>query len=75
LGIVWCEDAESDEQNVLATESGYERFVVIVRGLDDVDARRQLARAIWAGDCSEVESTGLQERFGDESTTSSASLW
>ena len=75
MGVVWCKDAESDEQNFLAAESGYQRFMVIVRGLDNVDARRQLARAIRAGNCSEVESTGLQERFGDESTTSSASLW
>ena len=59
MGIVWCEDAESDEQNVLATESGYERFVVIVRGLDDVDAWRQLAGAVRAGDCGEVEAAGL----------------
>ena len=59
MGAVWCQDAQSNEQNILATESGYECVVVIVRGLDDVDAWRQLAGAVRAGNCGEVEAAGL----------------
>lgn len=75
MSVVWCENAESYDENVLTTESGYQCGMIIVRGFDDVDARRKLAGAVRAGDCGEVEATSLQERFGDETTASSAGLW
>ena len=59
MGTIWCEDAEGDEQDVLAMESVYQGSMVVVRGFDDVDARGKLAGAVWAGDCGEVEATGL----------------
>ena len=74
MGVVWCKDTESDEQSFLATESGYQGVMIVIRGLDDIDAGRKLAGAVWAGDCGKAEATSLQERFGNEATTSSASL-
>jgi hypothetical protein len=48
--------------------------MVIIRGFDDLDAGGQLACAVRAGDCGEVEATSFQERLGDEPTASSAGL-
>lgn len=74
LSVIWGEDAESDEQDFLATESVYQSGVIIVRGFDDLDAGRKLAGAVRAGNCGEVEATSLQKRLGDEAAASSTSL-
>ena len=30
LSVVWCEDTESDNKDVLATESGYQGIMVVI---------------------------------------------